>query len=441
VIHGYEIGTFLWTFNRTHWMDVHMNSKTMASGLFAWSLDLEGSRDVSQREQAPFAMLLGWIERFRMTHGMAAGRDVCALFWKESVMTRPREPWQQEQWAKAIRWYLRWLKNRHESGGEVRGLEERARLSVEKAGARRGLARRTRETYSHRVGHYARWVGSAREMMLPEMGRDYLVYLVTERKVSFATQKQALNALVFFFKDVCGMVEVDLEVRLRKTATRLPVVLDVKEVLAVLDKIDKRYALMARIQYGGGLRLRELVSLRVKDVDEIRGMITIRETKGDKHRTTMLPESLRAEVAEKKIRLRELHVKDRASDLPGVALPGAFAFKDRRAGEKWPWQWFFPGNKPSRDPESGIVRRHHVHEENYSKAIRRAVNEALIDKNATTHALRHAFATHLLEGGTDLRKIQELLGHSDVKTTEIYTHVAKGVGAMGVKSPLDCLGE
>ena len=158
-------------------------------------------------------------------------------------------------------------------------------------------------------------------------------------------------------------------------------------------------------QYGGGLRLKELVSLRVKDVDESRGIITIRETKGDKHRTTILPESLRDEVAERKKRLRELHEKDRAAGLPGVALPGAFEFKDRRAGEKWPWQWFFPGNKPSRDPESGIIRRHHVHVENYSKAVRRAVDEAMIDKRASTHALRHAFATHLLEGGTDLRTI------------------------------------
>lgn len=382
-------------------------------------------------------MLLGWMERFRMNHGMAAGREACARFWREAVTARPREPWQQEQWGKAIRWYLRWLENRHEAGGEVRGLEERVRLSVEKAGARRGLAPRTRETYSHRVGHFARWVGGAREMMRPEKGRDYLAYLVSERKVSFATQKQALNALVFFYKDVCGMEEVDLEVRLRRTATRLPVVLDVKEVLAVLDKIDARYALMARIQYGGGLRLKELVSLRVKDVDEKRGIITIRETKGDKHRTTILPESLRDEVAEKKKRLRELYEKDRAAGLPGVALPGAFVFKDKRAGEKWPWQWFFPGNKPSQDPESGIIRRHHVHVENYSKAVRRAVEEAMIDKRATTHALRHAFATHLLEGGTDLRTIQELLGHADVKTTEIYTHVAKGVGAMGVRSPLD----
>jgi site-specific recombinase XerD len=210
--------------------------------------------------------------------------------------------------------------------------------------------------------------------------------------------------------------------------------------MRVLDKIDARYGLMARIQYGGGLRLKELVSLRVKDVDEGRSIITVRETKGDKHRTTVLPETLRHEVAERKARLRKLFEEDRVAGLPGVMLPGALEFRDRRAGEKWPWQWFFPGAKPSQDPASGIIRRHHVHPENYSRAVRRAVDEAMIDKRVTTHAFRHAFATHLLEGGTDLRRIQELMGHSDVKTTEIYTHVAKGIGAMGVRSPLDVAG-
>lgn len=421
---------------RTFVESVRVNSQS-AAGLYAWSRDLEASRDVLIRERPAYAMLLGWLERYRLNQGLPAGRDACTRFWKESVLVRSREPWQAEQWAGAIRWYLRWLENQYEAGGEVRSLEERVRMAVEKAGARRGLARRTRETYGRHAGQFARWTGTALEVRQPEKARDYLSWLVSKRRVAFATQKQALNALVFFFREVCAMDEVDLEVRLRKTEPRLPVVLDVKEVLAVLDKIDKRYALMARIQYGGGLRLKELVSLRVKDVDEIRGMITIRETKGDKHRTTVLAESLREEVEERKKRLRELHEKDRLAGLPGVALPGAFEFKDRRAGVKWPWQWFFPGAKPSQDPESGIVRRHHVHVENYSKALRRAVDEAMIDKRASSHAFRHSFATHLLEGGTDLRTIQELLGHADVKTTEIYTHVAKGVGAMGIKSPLD----
>ena len=207
-----------------------------------------------------------------------------------------------------------------------------------------------------------------------------------------------------------------------------------------MGKIDARYALMARIQYGSGLRLSELVRLRVKDVDEGRGIITVREAKGDRQRTTLLPESLQVEVAEIKVGLRKVYEGDRASGLAGVALPGAFELKDRRAGEKWPWQWFFPADEPSLDPRTGVERRYHVHAETYSRAVRRAVEEAMIDKRATTHAFRHSFATHLLEGGADLRTIQELLGHADVKTTEIYTHVAKGVGAMGVRSPLDRCG-
>ncbi len=410
-----------------------------STGLYAWACDLEASRDVAEKDQASFAMVLGWMERFRAYIGLEAGREACARFWKEQVKTKPRENWQTEQWAVAIRWYLRWLDNRHVTGGEVRTLEERVRNAVERVGTRRGLLPRTRETYGQRVAAYARWVGDAQEMRNPKRGRDFLEMLVVERRVSFSTQKQALNALVFFFKDVCGMDEVDLEVKLRKTDKRIPVVLDVKEVMAVFDKIDERYALMARIQYGSGLRLSELVRLRVKDVDEGRGIITVCEAKGDKQRTTLLPESLQVEVAEIKVGLRKVFENDRASGLAGVALPGAFELKDRRAGKKWPWQWFFPAGEPSFDPRTGVERRYHVHAETYSRAVRRAVEEALIDKRATTHAFRHSFATHLLEGGTDLRRIQELLGHADVKTTEIYTHVAKGVGAMGVVSPLDRL--
>jgi integron integrase len=409
-------------------------------GLYAWSKDLEESSDVRIREIEGFAMLLGWLEKFFAKSGLVPGRGACARFWREQVMTKPRDPWQMEQWGAAIRWYLRWLEHQHAKDGEVRSLPERVRDAVDRAGARRGYAPRTRETYGIWAAGFAVWAGDERAAMRPDKARDFLSWQVTERKVSFATQKQALNALVFFFKAVCGMDEVDLEVRLKKTEARVPVVLEVrevKEVLAVLDRIDEKYGLMARIQYGGGLRMMELVRLRVKDVDEARGIVTVRNGKGDKDRTTVLPESLRGAVAERKIELRKLFEEDRAADLAGTWLPEALARKHPHGGEKWPWQYLFPAAKPAVDPESRLVRRHHTGEEAYGRAIRRAVEEAMIDKNATSHALRHSFATHLLEGGTDLRTIQTLLGHADVKTTEIYTHVAKGVGAMGVRSPLD----
>lgn len=405
--------------------------------VYAWSADLEASRDLNSRQKEACTMVLGWQEHWRARIGAGAGRETCKRFWREQVLVKERHPWQLEQWCGAIQWYLRWLKHQRETGGEVRSLEERVRQAVESAGARRGLALRTRETYGRWAASYARWVGDTRAVMEPERASAYLGWLVTERKVSFATQKQALNALAFFFKDVCGRDSVKFDVRLRVTAKRLPVVLDVGEVMEILDRMEGCFGLMAKIQYGGGLRLNELVNLRVKDVDEGRGIITVREGKGGKDRTTVLPQVVCGEVAARKARLRELQQQDRAAGLPGVALPNAFGRKDRRAGEKWPWQWLFPGAKPSRDPESGIVRRHHVHPESYAAALRKAVEEAMIDKRVTSHALRHAFATHLLEGGKDLRTIQELLGHADVKTTEIYTHVAKGVGAMGVRSPLD----
>ncbi len=193
---------------------------------------------------------------------------------------------------------------------------------------------------------------------------------------------------------------------------------------------------MARLLYGSGMRLMECVRLRIKDVDFERGTITIRSGKGDKDRVTMLPETLREELKAHIERLKSLQEHDRQANLPGVELPNAFAVKSPNAGISWAWQWVFPARSVSRDPRSGIVRRHHVLEDGLQRAMKQAVRCAEISKPASCHTLRHSFATHLLEAGTDIRTVQNLLGHSDVSTTMIYTHVMQKPG-LGVRSPLD----
>jgi integron integrase len=198
-----------------------------------------------------------------------------------------------------------------------------------------------------------------------------------------------------------------------------------------------RYELAAQLQYGAGLRLSELVRLRVQDVDVGRGTITVRCGKGDKDRCTVLPKSLQGEVAKQIERARETWKGDRDAGCAGVYLPGALARKFRNAAESFEWFWLFPAKQLSVDPESGIRRRHHLHGKVYNDAISRAAGAAGIEKRVTSHALRHSFATHLLENGTDLRTIQEILGHEDITTTEIYLHVATGVNGLGVVSPLD----
>ncbi|MCB1208910.1 MAG: integron integrase [Verrucomicrobiales bacterium] len=310
---------------------------------------------------------------------------------------------------------------------------------MDRAGGRQGLALRTRQTYGRWGRRYARWAADARAVMQQDRARDFLSHLVTVEKQSFSSQKQALNALVFFFREVCGHEQVDLEVKLRRTAKRIPVVMNFQEILAILNRLEERNRLIAEVQYGGGLRLKELMRLRIKDIDIDRRQITIRQGKGDLDRVTILPEALVAKLEEHKKRVRAVYEEDRRENLPGVALPGALERKFSKAGTRWEWFWLFPAPDLSTDPESGTVRRHHVHPGTYTNALQRAVRDAGIEKRVTSHGFRHAFATHLLESGKDLRTIQELLGHADVKTTEIYAHVAIGVGGTGVKSPLDLM--
>ena len=233
------------------------------------------------------------------------------------------------------------------------------------------------------------------------------------------------------------MAEVDLRVTLKKTEAKAPVVMSREEVSRVIDQLGGVYQLAARLQYGTGLRISELLGLRAKDIDWGRDQVVVRQGKGGKDRLTMLPREVKEELRALQNQGRPVHERDRAEGVAGVKLPNALARKYPSAPLSWEWFWLFPSHKLSRDPSCGTLRRHHLHAETYRRSLKKAVEAAGIEKLVTPHVLRHSFATHLLESGTDIRTIQELLGHEDVRTTERYTHVAQGVGGTGVRSPLD----
>jgi integron integrase len=271
----------------------------------------------------------------------------------------------------------------------------------------------------------------------PEHVEAFLSHLAVQRNVASSTQNQAKSALLFLYKEVLGSELPWLEnVESAKRPQRLPVVLTRTEVDAVLSRMHGTNGLIARLLYGSGLRLMEAVRLRVKDLDLERCEILIRDGKGAKDRVTMLPSILMDALRAHLVLVRELHAQDLAAGLPGVYLPYALDRKYPNAAREWAWQYVFPSDRLSTDPRSGLRRRHHVDEQNVQRAMRQALRDAGVAKLATPHTLRHSFATHLLESGYDIRTVQELLGHSDVSTTMIYTHVLNR-GGRGVVSPLD----
>ena len=300
---------------------------------------------------------------------------------------------------------------------------------------------RTEKAYVHWVVRYLRFHGlrhpaemGAREVTV------FLSHLATAGNVAASTQQQALSALLFLYKVVLEikLPWLDDLVRPKKPA-RLPCVLHVDEVRRILCVLPQDYRLLAHLLYGTGMRLLECLRLRVKDVDFMRREILVREGKGGKDRVTVLPQSLVLPLQAQLERARELFARDRRADVPGVFMPDALARKYPQAGKSWPWFWVFPATALSVDPRTGIERRHHVYEKGLQRAMKKAVADAGISKPASVHTLRHSFATHLLESGYDIRTVQELLGHSNVSTTMIYTHVLNR-GGRGVLSPLDALG-
>jgi integron integrase len=271
------------------------------------------------------------------------------------------------------------------------------------------------------------------------MLRRFLTDLAVERRVSAATQQQAFNALLFFFRHVLHAPVSGLEETLRaKRPRRLPVVLSQAEVLSILRFLPEPFALMARLIYGAGLRLRECLELRVRDLEFEREALVVRSGKGDKDRTTLLPCSIHEQLKRHLLEVRRLYEEDRREHRPGVPLPQALSRKYPSAGKDWSWFWIFPSRRFSLEPRSREIFRYHVFPSSLQKKIRQAVLALGIPKNATVHSLRHSFATHLIEAGCDIRTIQDLLGHNQVQTTMIYTHVAAR-NKRGIASPLDRL--
>ncbi len=299
---------------------------------------------------------------------------------------------------------------------------------------------RTEQAYVYWARAFVRYHGMRHPRDLGQLEVErFLAHLANERHVSVSTHKQALCALLFLYREVLGQELPWMQDLGRpKSRVRVPTVLSREEVARLLAAIDGAHGVIARTLYGTGMRLLECLRLRTKDVDFDRSVIVVREGKGGKDRVVMLPEALRAPLKLQLADARKLWERDRIAGVPGVELPDALAIKYPRAPESWNWFWVWPAAALSTDPRNRVRRRHHLYPETIGRAIARTAGAVNIGKRVTAHTLRHSFATHLLESGVDIRRVQELLGHSDVSTTMIYTHVLES-GAAGTPSPLDGL--
>jgi integron integrase len=267
---------------------------------------------------------------------------------------------------------------------------------------------------------------------------SFLTHLAASREVAPSTQNQALNALVFLYGQVLKQPLGELSALRATRKPRMPVVLTLDETKAILAGIPGEVGLQARLLYGCGLRLMECLRLRVKDVDVAGNTLTVREGKGGKDRMLTFPASVKPDMLRQLEYARSLYDQDVKHGVTGVEMPSALEAKAPSWGQSWEWFWVFPGDHHSTDPRSGVIRRHHTHEANLSRAIQRATRNAGVTKKVTGHTFRHSFATHLLLKGVNIRSIQEALGHANVQTTKIYTHVVKArQGA--IRSPLDDL--
>lgn len=321
--------------------------------------------------------------------------------------------------------------------------EEVARITdaLRRAIRLKNMAMATEETYVHWCARFTRFclikLKNPPQTAVPAGITNYLDYLALERHVAPATQKQALNALAFLTKNILGHPEFTLDhITPARGQRRPPVVMTRGEVRVVIAHLENPWKLAAQLMYGSGLRVMETLRLRVKDIDFGQGTITIHDGKGGRHRVVPLPKALENRLTEHLAANREKHLQDLVVGAGDVHMPEALLRKWPNASREWPWQYLFPSATLCPHPRTGRVARHHLHEVSLQRQFKQAVHKASIPKRVTCHTMRHSFATHLLESGTDIRTVQSLMGHSSVETTMIYLHVMKRPGA-GAPSPLD----
>lgn len=392
--------------------------------------------------QIPY--FIGWVTQFfafcNKKLGQAFNANEVTGFLED--LGHRYEDWQVSQAKKAIELY-RFFQSRKisynakENSKPASDAWKRAADDLIKRLRLKQRSYRTEQTYLGWLRDFYRFVDNVPPEKIGDHHlMDYLTHLAVERKVAKSTQQQAFNALLFFFRHVIGRNPDSIRDAIRaQPKRRLPVVLTKTEISLLFKELAGVPLLMAQIIYGGGLRLQECITLRVKDIDFEQNILSIRG-KGDKDRRTLLAQTAAKPLKAHLKTIKTIFDADRQAGVADVYLPNALSRKYPNAGKDWAWQWVFPSKNLSVDPKSQIIRRHHIHASSLQKNIKRAAARAQITKPVSVHSLRHSFATHLLESGTDLRTIQELLGHTSVQTTMIYTHVARK-NALGVTSPLD----
>lgn len=392
-----------------------------------------------------------WLQRFLTGPGgdsRLSAEDAQRVFVEQLERNDTIPEWQVRQAARAVELFQKhYLRHRADtSGSETEGrlppvaappTLEAAMAETQRIIRIRHYAYRTEQTY---LGWLAQYRNFVLKCGLPwdaaDTARAFLAELALQRGLAASTQNQAFSAVLFLLREVMGRDTDNLQSLRAKRGPYLPVVFSEKEVALLFTFVDGVAGLMLRLMYGGGLRVGECVSLRVKDLDFDQGILYVRRGKGDKDRNTLLPRCLHAQLQAHLARIKEIHDKELAEGHGDVELPYELATKYPKAAWQWAWQYVFPAKERSVDPRSGAVRRHHVGEVVLQRAMRQAMVRSAIPKHAGPHTLRHSFATHLLMRGVNIREVQEYLGHKSVETTMIYTHVMRGLNSTAI-SPLD----